>query len=161
MLLSSNPDQQILRWQPLCWNIWENYSNFSIDTSKCATPNKRQSITWTVDDLVRRLIHAPQCLIGSTKMLCLTKGLSLISLNISSCHWVWKQSFDQEMSCICGLSGPTRPGIHHPALGKHLNFYYSPCFTTYFAIRYVSATRNPGTNQPAAVMCRPLCPWLT
>ena len=56
-----------------------------------------------------------------------------------------------------GLSGPTRPGIHHPALDKHLNFYYSPCFTTYFAIRYVSATRNPGTNQPAAVMCRPLC----
>ena len=28
-----------------------------------------------------------------------------------------------------GLWGPTRPGIHHPALGKHLNFYYSPCFT--------------------------------
>ena len=64
---------------------------------------------------LRRHIHAPLCPNESTEMHCLTKRLSVTYLNTSSCHWIWKQSFDQEMSCISFDTTSVKQALYFPA----------------------------------------------
>ena len=88
-----------------------------------------------------------QSCLTSKSILCRLCAFHRYVLTYMQAYWWWHS---------LGPAHATRPRIHHPALGKHLNFYRSPCFVIDLQnLMYV----RPKTPQRKGPGLTASCPW--